>query len=98
MSQAQCSHSRVIRILDQTGTDCTREYWECPGCKTRFHPEPTDMHRIRLRDQFAATPLNDRELDALIQQATVTIGKPMSLAELRYFNADQMLKERDKKS
>ena len=46
----------------------------------------------------AVVSLSDREFDALLQQATTATGKPMSLAALRYFYADEMLKEREKKS
>ena len=102
MSQEQCGHTQIVRVTETNpqpgGTQWTTEYWKCTHCGTRFWPETVDMHRIRLRDQFAMTMLGPVEVEALIKEATFKTGKPMSLAELRYFFAASMLLERDKKS
>lgn len=91
MSQAQCSHSRVIRILDQTGVDHTSEHWECPDCLTRFWPEYIDMHRKRLRVTIATAVLSGIH-------ASCTEGYPSVEASTRKAleAADYLISELDK--
>jgi len=64
----------------------------CADCKTRFWPETVDMHRIRLRDQFAGMAL------AGLTSNTACGGKPSAYAKDAYEQADAMLIQRDKKS
>lgn len=78
------------------------ENWKCPDCETRFWPESTDMHRIRLRDQFAGMAIP--EMVRLACEGSINIkDHPEALlrevvAHNAYCVADTMLIERDKKS
>jgi hypothetical protein len=92
MSQAQCSHSKVVRVTEDFPGGHRSEHWKCPDCDTRFWPETVDMHRIRLRDEFAKAALSALVTSALEEHHVAW----KATAEHAFIIAQDMLIERDK--
>lgn len=94
-NQNQCGHCRVKSIITDYPVGTKSQHWECPDCNTRFWPESIDMHKIRLRDMFAAKAM----------QGIIASGKDVKyygltstqqLDVIAYKIADAMLAERSK--